>query len=248
MMKEKQLVVIFFILLLCFCPRIVATQPPLPIIATNRVIRNEGHQPVTILSRRERVRPGRKAKPLSDRVYKLRGPIRRIRRSYSRERKIEVLLFLTNHRVAANAAETEYRRPTFAEASAYWKIPLSTIHEWWEKQEEILQQKAKSHRQSSSTWQCHWPEMEEKLFLAFIKRRQAGGLVRRGWFRRTAIELFKQLYPESTNMFAFSGGWFNGFLNRWNISCRAITKKASKLPDEYRHLVINWLRFNRRNS
>ena len=248
MIKQKQFVVIFFILLLCFCPRVVATRPALQKIATNRVIRNEGHQPVSILSRRERVRPGPKAKPMRNRVYKLRGPIRRIRRSYSRERKIEVLLFLLNHRVAANEAEAEYRRPTFAEASAYWKIPLSTIHEWWEKQEEILQQKTNSHRQSSSTWQCYWPEMEEELFSAFIKRRQAGGLVRRGWFRRTAIELFKKLYPESANMFVFSGGWFNNFLNRWNISCRAITKKASKLPDEYRQLVINWLRFNRRNS
>jgi len=49
-------------------------------------------------------------------------------------------------------------------------------------------------------------------------------------------------------MFVFSGGWFNNFLDRWNISCRAITKKASRLPDEYFQLVINWLRFNRRNS
>lgn len=119
MIKQKHLVVIFFILLLCFCPRIVATQPTLQKISTNRVIQNKGHQPVTILSRRERGRPGPKAKPLSNGAYKLRCPIRRIRRSYSRQRKIEVLLFLLNHRVAANTAESEYWRPTFAEASAY---------------------------------------------------------------------------------------------------------------------------------
>ena len=86
------------------------------------------------------------------------------------------------------------------------------------------------------------------MFSALIKRRQGGGLVRRGWFRRKAIELFKNRYPESLNMFVFSTGWFNNFLCRWNISCRVLTKKASQLPDEYRRLVINWLRFNGRNS
>src|SRR6266702_7604593 len=92
-------------------------------------------------------RPGPKTTPLDARPYKQHKPISRIERSYSRERKIQVLLFLIHHRVkddqrrraraGCTNAETElpdgtvYRPPTAAEASAYWKIPEPTIKGWW---------------------------------------------------------------------------------------------------------------------
>ncbi|RPA91146.1 DDE-domain-containing protein, partial [Choiromyces venosus 120613-1] len=41
---------------------------------------------------------------------------------------------------------------------------------------------------------------------------------------------------------------FEGFLRRYRISLRAVTKKAQKIPEEYKKLIINWLMFNRRNS
>jgi len=50
------------------------------------------------------------------------------------------------------------------------------------------------------------------------------------------------------NIFRFSNGWFYGFLGRNKISLRSITKKATKIPADYELLVVNWLRFNRRNS
>ena len=93
-------------------------------------------------------RPGPKTTPLEARPYKQRKPVSRIERSYSRERKIEVLLFLIHHRVkddqrrraraGCENADTElpngtiYRPPTAAEASAYWKIPEITIKSWWQ--------------------------------------------------------------------------------------------------------------------
>ncbi|XTI93678.1 hypothetical protein V2W45_1433389 [Cenococcum geophilum] len=42
-------------------------------------------------------RPGPKTTPLDARPYKQYKPISRIERSYSRERKIQVLLFLIYH-------------------------------------------------------------------------------------------------------------------------------------------------------
>jgi len=138
MTRQKQFTGLFFILLLCLLPRIVAIRPPLQRQLTNSVnIQNEGHRAVALQPRHKRIRPGPRPKSLYERVYRPRGPIKRIRRSYSRERKLDVLLFLTHHRVAANVAETQYRRPTISEASIYWKIPQSTIPEWWSKQEEI---------------------------------------------------------------------------------------------------------------
>ena len=80
-------------------------------------------------------RPRPKTTPLDARPYKQHKPISRIKRSYSRERKIQVLLFLIHHQVKDNQrrraragytnTETElpdstvYRPPTTAEASAY---------------------------------------------------------------------------------------------------------------------------------
>jgi len=71
----------------------------------------------------------------------------------------------------------------------------------------------------------------------------------RGWFCVQAGFQFRELYPEKDPpSFQFSTGWFTGFLGRHRISLRSVTKKAQKVPLEYQTLVLNWLRFNRRNS
>lgn len=96
---------------------------------------------------------------------------------------------------------------------------------------------------------CWWPELEKKLFEDFIEWRKEGRIVRRGWFRIQAAFRFREVYPEvSSGLFRFGNGWFAGFLGGHKISLRCITKKAQKIPAEYQALVVNWLRFNRRNS
>ena len=104
-------------------------------------------------------RPGPKSTPLSERPYKQHKPVSRIERSYSRERKIQVIQFLIHHQVMddqrrrARAAcvniepmpdGTIYRPPTSAEASAYWKIPARTIRTWWERRDKIIGSKSRS--------------------------------------------------------------------------------------------------------
>ncbi|RPB02545.1 DDE-domain-containing protein [Choiromyces venosus 120613-1] len=57
------------------------------------------------------------------------------------------------------------------------------------------------------------------------------------------------MYPDiDSTLFPFSNGWFRSFLSRYKISLRSITNKAQKLPADYQILILNWLRFNRRNS
>lgn len=61
------------------------------------------------------------------------------------------------------------------------------------------------------------------------------------------------MYPAASEttaaaVFRFSNGWFRGFLGRFRISLRCITKKAQHVPEDYRRIVVNWLQFNRRNS
>src|ERR1700735_2807176 len=82
------------------------------------------------LKERSNCRPGPKPKPLSKRLYKPPKPIQRIQRSYSRECKIEVILFREHHRVQSIDLDTRilvYWPPTFQQMSAFWKIPEETI-------------------------------------------------------------------------------------------------------------------------
>ncbi|KAK4131743.1 hypothetical protein BT67DRAFT_444530 [Trichocladium antarcticum] len=115
-----------------------------------------------------RKKPGPVPKPLSERLKnKPVKPLRRVERSYTRERKIEVLLYLLNHRIPDNRhrrqiprsrvgqshehdwsqsmiqnASGEYvwhRAPTYAEASEFWKIPTPTIQGWWDSRKKLLE-------------------------------------------------------------------------------------------------------------
>jgi len=93
-----------------------------------------------------------------------------------------------------------------------------------------------------------WPELEDKLYIEFMERRKAGRIVKQEWFRIQSTFLFRSIYPNvNAAIFSFSNWWFRGFLGRHQISLRSITKTAQKLLEDYRTLVINWLRFNRRN-
>jgi len=140
-----------------------------------------------------------------------------------------------------NGTTIYYRPPTFSEASNFWKVPLRTIEYWWAHQATILEPQRKAYLPA-------WPELEDRLYEVFLATRQAGKLVTVGWFRRTSKKLFAELYPQSNPLFTFSRGWFNGFLNRHDISRRRVTKTATKLPGEYVKVANSFLRFIKRVS
>ena len=94
-----------------------------------------------------------------------------------------------------------------------------------------------------------WPELEDVLYKEFMERRKTGRTVRQGWFRIQSRYQFRVIYPDvNLEIFRFSKGWFRGFLKRYRMSLRSITKIAQKVLEDYELLVVNWLRFNRRNS
>jgi hypothetical protein len=165
------------------------------------------------LKERTTCRPGPKLKPLSERLYKPPKPIQRIERSYSRERKIEVILFRQHHRIPSINRDTGlliYWPPTFQQMEAFWKIPQTTMKRWWKNQDSIVKLKVGA-RQAYTTWICTWPDMEKKLYTKFIQRRAEGILVRRSWFQRVSQKLWKETYPgfdEIAPLFVFSNSWF----------------------------------------
>lgn len=96
---------------------------------------------------------------------------------------------------------------------------------------------------------CQWPELELHLFTLFLESRGKGQGIHQAWFKIHGYDIFKRLYLQSNPaVFRFSNGWFQGFLNRYRIGIRCITKKTQKLPSDYQDLIVNWLRFNRCNS
>lgn len=168
---------------------------------------------------------------MNERPYKPPKPIQQIERSYSRERKIEVILFREHHRVQSIDPDTGlivYSQPTFKQMQAFWNIPDETIRGWWNNRETIINSKSGT-RQARTTWIRMWPDIEKKLYTEFIQRRAAGAIVRRGWFRRKARKLWMETYPGIPPLFAFSNSWFQGFYRRFDITLRAITRQVRAL-------------------
>jgi len=206
--------------------------------------------PIRTLKRKR----GPNAKQIKERTlrsYDL-SPIMRPKRTYSQNQKLRVLTFLAHHSIPL-AEPGKYRNPTQQEAANFYRIPLSTINDWVRKKGQIEGVGRNSGKRKEETMgvsqRVLWPQLEDVLYSQFIERREAGRTVRQGWFRIQSQFLFRETYPNaSPELFRFSNGWFRGFLGRHRISLRTITKKAQKIPSGYKILVVNWLRFNRRNS
>jgi len=214
------------------------------------------YKPVKIVKmppiRKPKIHRGPKPKTIAERQFTIK-PIQYIERTYSQSQKLRVLMFLEHHEISL-PFERGYRQPTQQEASEVYQIPRRTISDWVKKKKEIERVGKnsaikKQEGELGYSRRVLWPELEDKLYSEFIERRKAGRIVKQEWFRIQSTFLFRSVYPDvNAAIFSFSNRWFRGFLSRHRISLRSITKTAQKLPEDYRILVINWLRFNRRNS
>ncbi|KAJ9143337.1 hypothetical protein NKR23_g6492 [Pleurostoma richardsiae] len=113
-------------------------------------------------------RRGPKPKPPLERAPRRTKPLERVERSYPRDRKLQVINFLLNHRVylpldapvlhwqaprsrggqpADNGAREERRAdgklvrsrpPTYEETAEFFKVPVSTVCGWFHRRERIL--------------------------------------------------------------------------------------------------------------
>lgn len=184
-------------------------------------------------------------------------PVTRVQRSYTRLRKIQVLMWLKYYQLpnARQNTAIKMRPSTLNEASVFFQIPKTTIAEWARNPQKILEQAGSSHCDTPIVFLCMWPEMEKKLFDAFVKCRELGRPVRDGWFQRNATELWKQTYPElqvagsnsDSGLFIFFQGWFYGFLSRHSIVLRFVMNTAQSLPSDYKEQILIRLRFNQCN-
>ncbi|KAK4234662.1 hypothetical protein C8A03DRAFT_18485, partial [Achaetomium macrosporum] len=142
-----------------------------------------------------RRRRGPKTTPLAQRApSKVFKPIQRIERTFSRQKKIEVLSFLHHHRIynperrldfrlrSGTQDNGDYRPPTLAGASVFFQIARSTIKTWWKNLEAIVEGKVPKFR-------ARWPEVEVSLFRDFLACRAAGKIVTTSWFWQRSRQL-----------------------------------------------------------
>lgn len=192
---------------------------------------------------------GPKRKLLSE---KLRAPPKRVDnpyRSYSISYKLRVLSYWNIPSIPSGP--TKMRKPMRTEVINRFKISGTNLTRWRKEEAEgkFSSLRKGQQRISGGGRKRQWEEMERKLYDRFRIRRAMGGFVRRGWFRRVSKELFIETYPtEPLTNFCFSNGWFRGFLSHHRISLRLVTNKSSQLPSDFGEAILNWMRYNRRNS
>lgn len=133
-------------------------------------------------------RPGPPPKPPHEKAaYKQRAPVKRAERSYTDQRRREVILFLESHKMACDEddvrarrtwnggredqqppTEKGYRWPTLREASEWFKVPERTIHSWWKRRDKIF---GRAPRKLTKVEQRRLAEEEERRRREDEKRR-----------------------------------------------------------------------------
>ena len=196
----------------------------------------------------ESTKRGPKRKFLANRSRAAPSAVSSSRKSYTINYKLRVVSWLQMP-VIPNGP-SRFRVHTLAEGANRFMIPVGNLGRWVreEKAGHYLTTSAMSRRIEGGGRQRKWIEMERILYDRFRYRRAEGKVVRRSWFRQNAKKIYEETYPTTVSLFCFSNGWFRGFLSWHKITLRAITNKASQLPTDYVTALVNWMRFNRRNS
>jgi hypothetical protein len=166
---------------------------------------------------------GPKPKPIQDRVYRVKKPIKRKEETYPRARRLAVVMFLYRHQIYDPdhwKSVNGYRKPFLREASEYFKVPITTISGWYRKD----QQDSSVTKRSYSP---QWPQLEKQLFQDFIQLRLKQHAVSTAWFRKRAKDIFRSSVSseEQAKLFTFSNGWWAGFRRRYNIVKRRVTNE-----------------------
>ena len=182
---------------------------------------------------------GPKRKPLAEQLRTSPLAVKPPRRSYTVNYKLRVLSWL--HKKSIPCSPTRLREPTLAEAANTFKIPVANLGKWQkeEQQGKYLEPSAAAGMIGGGGRRRKWTEMERILYDLFQHRSAEGKVVRRSWFRHNAKRIHNETYS-TTNVseFKFSNGWFQEFLSWHKIRLRAITNKASQLPNDYIHTII----------
>jgi len=98
------------------------------------------------------------------------------RKSYTVRYKLQVLAYLHQASVPDSLQSTDQvRKPTFAETSLRFKIPVANIS-WWKQAESKLLTRVGTERQCR-IGKTKWPALEKELYDAFRAHRKQGKIM-----------------------------------------------------------------------
>ena len=133
------------------------------------------------------------------------------RRSYTREKKIEVLEWYFNN------GRNRYQ------ACKKFAINSKILAEWL-RDEAKIRASNRGTRKMGARRKPFWPDMEAELVRQFRELRAKGLKVRSWWFEAKRKELMTLMHPDVE--FKFSPGWFDAFKKRHKLSYRATTNTS----------------------
>ncbi|KAL7975382.1 DDE superfamily endonuclease domain-containing protein [Trichoderma sp. SZMC 28014] len=183
-------------------------------------------------------------------------PKERKQQIYPYEKKLQVLRFIREKNneesrqnactegVSRNSAKSKrVLNACIKKASSFFKMPESTVRDWYNKRREI-------ERGSPALHQSYWRTLEAKLSKEFLERRNKQKVTYLSWFRIRAEQLALQLRPQQTGIFTFTKGWWTNFCQYDNIVQRGSVKetgKNKKVNEENKRvktengITANWL-------
>ena len=163
------------------------------------------------------------------------------------------------HRVESNSIKkrhrysVEYKKKILhmletrsqTEVQALVNIDRRVIGKW---AKEINKNKIENCTGARGTYTIHaanqgwWPELETQLYQWFKYIRARGGCVSEKCFKTQALLLYPEIYKKSVDIpsFCASNGWFENFLQRYNLVLRRITAKGRDLPKNIRAISYDW--------
>jgi len=122
------------------------------------------------------------------------------------------------------------------------KISRKLLRDWVKNHHKILNQKRGTFRARRRDALAKELEIERLLNKKFEEARNQRRKISYKWVIRYAKNIYKQLHPDRVLRdrdgrkkrylgFRFSSGWFKGFKRRFDISLRALIKRAQKSPE-----------------
>jgi len=200
-------------------------------------------------------------KSLEERVVSQTKPIQRTEISWTREKKVRVLAWLHSVRISVPEGqqpnnhwrgwckETRTRLPTCKEAEAQFggdrKQPCEGTIKSWLRQKDVILHTPRRRCYQRSAQEERYPEIEQLVYEAFVKRRADGLPAGAGWIRRRAYKIAKEKIGDEAVRFA-AKGWLYRWCKRYSVAKRRVTKESQKRPEEYFELASSFVRFCRR--
>lgn len=172
-------------------------------------------------------------------------PVKR-RKQYSREFKLEAI------------SELEKGTLSCYTLSKLIGIDHSMLQRWKENKSKILAMRVNQYKGNSGR-AAALPLLEDELHAKFLVLRGPDMRVRvkKHWFMAEARRLLVKHYPHLVTVnddnkmvygFAFSNNWFHLFKQRKDVSKRAITNTAQKVPAEYINSINSFHLYIRRQA